>query len=76
LIGSQGPKLDENSSSPIGWKSQMLQYAVVFFVIAIIAALFGFSGIATDATEIGKILFFVFVILTAIALITHAIRGK
>ena len=39
----------------------MLRYAVIFFVIALIAALFGFGGIAAGATEIAKILFFVFV---------------
>jgi len=41
----------------------MLHYAIVFFVIALIAALFGFGGIAASAVGIGKILFFVFVIL-------------
>lgn len=35
----------------------MLNYAAIFFVIAIIAAVFGFGGIATGATEIAKILF-------------------
>lgn len=33
----------------------MLQYAVVFFVIALIAALLGFGGIAAGAAEIAKI---------------------
>jgi uncharacterized membrane protein YtjA (UPF0391 family) len=41
----------------------MLNYAVMFFVVAIIAALFGFSGIAAGAAGIAKILFFVFVAL-------------
>ena len=41
----------------------MLHYAVVFFVIALIAALFGFGGIAASAMGIGKILFIVFAIL-------------
>lgn len=41
----------------------MLHYAIVFFVIALIAALFGFGGIAASAVGIGKILFFVFVVL-------------
>jgi len=41
----------------------MLHYAVVFFVIALIAALFGFGGIAASAVEIGKILFIVFAVL-------------
>lgn len=41
----------------------MLHYAVVFFVIALIAAAFGFGGIAAGAVGIGKILFFVFAVL-------------
>jgi uncharacterized membrane protein YtjA (UPF0391 family) len=41
----------------------MLHYAVVFFVIALIAALFGFGGIAASAITIGKILFIVFAVL-------------
>ena len=45
----------------------MLHYTVVFFVIAIIAAVFGFGGIAAGATEIEKILFFVFLVITIIS---------
>jgi uncharacterized membrane protein YtjA (UPF0391 family) len=45
----------------------MLQYTVTFFIIAIIAAVFGFGGIAAGATEIAKILFFVFLVLTIIS---------
>ena len=45
----------------------MLHYTVVFFVIAIIAAVFGFGGIAAGATEIAKVLFFVFLIITIIS---------
>jgi uncharacterized membrane protein YtjA (UPF0391 family) len=41
----------------------MLHYAVVFFVIALIAAVFGFGGIAASAVGIGKILFIVFAVL-------------
>ncbi|MDP3539486.1 MAG: DUF1328 domain-containing protein [Azonexus sp.] len=41
----------------------MLHYAVVFFIVALIAALFGFTGIAAGAVEIAKILFFVFILL-------------
>lgn len=47
----------------------MLRYAVVFFIIAIVAALFGFGGIAAGATEIAKILFFIFVALFVVSLI-------
>ncbi len=41
----------------------MLHYAAVFFVVAVVAAVFGFGGIATGAVEIAKILFFVFLVL-------------
>jgi uncharacterized membrane protein YtjA (UPF0391 family) len=42
--------------------AHMLHYAVVFFVIALIAAFFGFGGIAVGAAGIAKILFIVFLI--------------
>lgn len=47
----------------------MLHYTLLFFIIAIIAAVFGFGGIAEGATEIAKILFFVFLIITIISFI-------
>jgi uncharacterized membrane protein YtjA (UPF0391 family) len=48
-------------AAPREWS--MLHYAVVFLVIALIAAVLGFTGIATGAATIAKILFIVFVIL-------------
>ena len=47
----------------------MLHYAVVFLAIALVAALFGFGGIAAGAVQIAKILFFVFVIMAVVAFI-------
>ena len=47
----------------------MLRWAAIFFVIALIAALFGFTGIAAAAAGIAKILFFVFLIFFIVALI-------
>lgn len=47
----------------------MLYYAIVFFVIALIAAFFGFSGIAAGAVSIGKILFFVFLVMAIVSLL-------
>ena len=45
----------------------MLHYAVVFFIIALIAAVLGFGGLAAGAANIAQILFFVFLILAAVA---------
>ncbi len=47
----------------------MLYYAVVFFVIALIAGVLGFGGIAGAAAGIAKILFFVFLVLFVLSLI-------
>jgi uncharacterized membrane protein YtjA (UPF0391 family) len=52
----------------------MLYWAAVFFIIAIIAAVFGFGGIAAGAASIAKILFVVFVILFVLSLIFGSIR--
>ena len=45
----------------------MLNWAVTFLVIALIAAVLGFGGIAGTAVGIAKILFFVFLILFVIS---------
>jgi len=52
----------------------MLHYAVVFFVIALIAALFGFGGIAAGAAEIAQVLFFIFLVLFVVSLVVGLFR--
>ncbi|MGO9839268.1 MAG: DUF1328 domain-containing protein [Polyangiaceae bacterium] len=47
----------------------MLYWAAVFFVIALIAGVFGFFGIAVAATGVAKILFFGFLVLAVISLL-------
>jgi len=49
----------------------MLTWAVIFLVIAIIAAMFGFRDVASIATQIAKVLFFIFLILFVVSLILH-----
>jgi uncharacterized membrane protein YtjA (UPF0391 family) len=55
-------------------EATMLQAAAVFFIIAIIAAIFGFGGIAAGATEIAKILFFIFLVVFVVSLIMGLMR--
>jgi uncharacterized membrane protein YtjA (UPF0391 family) len=47
----------------------MLWWALIFFIVAIIAAIFGFGGIAAGAMSIAKILFWIFLVLFIISLI-------
>ena len=46
----------------------MLYWALVFLLIAIVAAVFGFGGVAVAATGIAKILFFIFIVIFLISL--------
>ncbi len=48
---------------------RMLQLALTFLLIAIVAGILGFTGVAAGAVEIAKILFFLFLVLFIVALI-------
>ncbi|MHB1198682.1 MAG: DUF1328 domain-containing protein [Polaromonas sp.] len=52
----------------------MLHYSVVFLVIALIAAVFGFGGIAAGAVEIAKVLFFIFIIMAIVGFLLSVFR--
>ena len=47
----------------------MLRWALLFLVIALVAALFGFTSIAGVAYDAGKLVFVIFLVLTIVALI-------
>lgn len=49
-------------------RGAMLHYAIIFFVIALIAAVLGFGGVTGVAMEVGRILCILFVILAVISL--------
>jgi uncharacterized membrane protein YtjA (UPF0391 family) len=50
-------------------ENEMLHYAVVFFIIALIAGALGFFGIAGTAAGIAKILFLIFLVLFVVSLV-------
>ena len=54
----------------------MLGWAVTFLIIALVAALFGFGGIAGTAVEIAKLIFFVAIVLYAISAVIGLLRGR
>lgn len=53
----------------------MLYYALAFLLVAIVAAIFGFGGIASASAGIAQILFFIFVALFVITMIARAVRS-
>lgn len=54
----------------------MLYWAAVFLVIALVAAVFGFGGIAASAAGIAKILFYIFVAVFVITLLLGVFRSR
>lgn len=54
----------------------MLRWSLLFFIVAIIAAVFGFGGIASGATEIARVLFFFFIVIFVVSLIWGLMTGR
>lgn len=52
----------------------MLRLAAIFLVVAIIAAIIGFGGIAAGAAELAKILCYVFLLVTVVMLILGILK--
>jgi uncharacterized membrane protein YtjA (UPF0391 family) len=53
----------------------MLRWAIIFLVIALVAALLGFGGIAGTATSIAVILFWVFLAITVVLFLVGLLGG-
>jgi uncharacterized membrane protein YtjA (UPF0391 family) len=54
----------------------MLNWALVFLVIALIAAALGFGGIAATASSIAQVLFYIFLVLFLVSLVTGLVRRR
>ena len=54
----------------------MLRWALAFFIVAIIAAIFGFGGIADGAVDIARVLFFFFFVIFLISLVWGLLTGR
>jgi uncharacterized membrane protein YtjA (UPF0391 family) len=52
----------------------MLNWALTFLVVALLAAVFGFTGIAVTAAGIAKMLFFLFLVLFLVSLVAGLVR--
>ncbi len=54
----------------------MLNYVITFFILAVLAAVFGFGGLAADFAGIAKFLAGIFVLLFVASLIYRLITGR
>ena len=54
----------------------MFGWAIAFLVVALVAAVLGFGGIAGTAVEIAKLIFFIAIVLFAISAVIGLVRGR
>ncbi len=54
----------------------LLRWALLFLVVAVIAAVLGFGNVAEGATDIAKVLFYIFLAICAILLIAGAMTYR
>ena len=54
----------------------MLQWILIFLVLAILAGALGFTGVAGASMGIAQTLFYIFLILFVVSLIVHLARGS
>ena len=54
----------------------MIGWAISFLIVALVAAIFGFGGIAGAAVDIAKLIFFVAIVLFAISAVIGLMRGR
>ena len=54
----------------------MLRWALGFFIIAVIAGILGFGGIATGAADIARICFFFFIVIFVVSLVWALATGR
>ena len=54
----------------------MLRAAIALFILALIAAAFGYSGIAASAAGVAKILALAFLVLAVLGVVFGAVLGK
>ena len=52
----------------------MLTWVLIFFVVAIVAGILGFTNIAAEAVYIARIIFTIFVVLFIASLLFHLFR--
>ena len=54
----------------------MLNWVLTFLVVALVAAAFGFGGIAGSAVEIARMMFYVAIVLFVVSAVMHLANGR
>ena len=75
------PMRDANSRADVERKVEsevltMLSWVVTFLIIALIAGILGFGGVAGASIEIAKVIFFIAVVLFLVSAVVGLARGR
>src|SRR6266581_7594496 len=54
----------------------LLKWALIFFLISIVAAIFGFGGIAAASADLARILFYIFVVIFLVLLVLGLLAAR
>jgi uncharacterized membrane protein YtjA (UPF0391 family) len=65
---------------PADWRKEqlmsLLKWALIFFLISIVAAIFGFTGISAATADIARVLFYIFVVIFLVLLILGLVIAR
>jgi uncharacterized membrane protein YtjA (UPF0391 family) len=68
--------IDVFRASTVEENDAMFGWALTFLIVALIAAVLGFGGIAGFAVDIAQLIFYVAIILLVISVVVGLIRGR
>jgi len=74
MIGMEGSKF--HLRQQYSKDRSMLRWAIIFFIIALVAAVLGFGGISGMSFEIAKFIAIIAVILFVVSLVVGGMRGR
>jgi len=74
MIGMEGSKV--HLRQQYSEDHSMLRWAIIFFIVALVAAVLGFGGISGMSFEIAKFIAVIAVILFVVSLVVGGMRGR
>lgn len=54
----------------------LLKWALIFFLISVVAAIFGFGGVAAASADIARVLFFIFLVIFVVLLVLGLVLAR
>jgi uncharacterized membrane protein YtjA (UPF0391 family) len=69
------PRTNRTETHPLRKGSHMIKWAIIFFIVSLVAGFFGFTGVAEGSRTIAKVLFFIALAIFLIVLVFGVLLG-